>query len=114
MGLFTRKKQPLPVSTPELLAELIEDGDVLVDFTAPGNGPCRQMSGLIKELAHELDGRVEVVVIDVNQSPELAKRHGVRSVPTLLVFRDGKPRQRFNGLTDRKRILTALGARDLV
>lgn len=115
MGLFTRKKAPTTVDSLDMLEVYIADeAAVVVDFYADWCAPCRQMKGLIKELAGDLDGRAEVLKVDVDASPEIASRFGVKSIPTLLVFRDGKPRQRFAGLVDRNRILQAVGARDLM
>ncbi len=64
---------------------------VLVDFWAEWCGPCRSLAPLIDELASELDGALRVVKIDTDAEPALAQSHGIRSLPTLMVFRDGKP-----------------------
>lgn len=113
MGLFSRKKQPTPISDLDVLEVLLEDEPaVLVDFYASWCGPCRQMSGMIKEMAHELDGQAEIVVVDVDAAPEVARKYGVRSVPTLIAFREGKPKGRFVGITDKRRLVRALGAEE--
>lgn len=113
MGLFSKKKQPTPVTDLALLEVLLEDEPaVLVDFTASWCGPCRQMSGMIKEMAQELDGQAEIVLVDVDAAPEIAKKYGVRSVPTFIAFRDGKPKGRFVGITDKRRLVRALGAQE--
>lgn len=114
MALFKKKKAPTPVTSREVLETILEDdAHVLVDFYANWCGPCKQMSGMIREIAAETDGHATVVVIDVDASPDLAKRHGVKSVPTLLVFKNGKPRGRFTGITDKRRLLRALDAEHL-
>jgi len=69
---------------------LAADGAVLVDFWAAWCPPCRMLSPLVDELAREYAGRVKVGKLDVDQSPEVASRYGITSIPSLLVFQDGK------------------------
>ena len=65
-------------------------GLVLVDLWAAWCPPCRKMGPVIDELARVTDGRVTVGKLDVDQHPDVAERYGVRSIPTLLLFRDGQ------------------------
>ena len=62
---------------------------VLVDFWAEWCAPCRRVAPIVKELARKFEGRATVAKLDVDTHPELAQRFGVRSIPTLLFFRDG-------------------------
>jgi thioredoxin 1 len=64
---------------------------VLVDFWAEWCGPCRQLSPIVDELAAEMQGRVKVVKINIDESPETPTKYGVRGIPTLILFKDGKP-----------------------
>lgn len=63
---------------------------VLVDFWAAWCGPCRMVAPVLEELSRDLAGRVKVVKVDVDANPGLAQRHDARSIPTLLVVKDGK------------------------
>ena len=66
------------------------EGPVLVDLWAEWCPPCRKMGPVIDELARLSDGQVTVGKLNVDQHPAVAERYGVRSIPTLLLFRDGK------------------------
>ena len=66
------------------------DLPVLVDFTATWCGPCRQISPLVDQLADEYVGKAKVTKLDIDESPGVASRFGIRGVPTLLVFKGGQ------------------------
>ncbi len=63
---------------------------VLVDFWAPWCGPCRQLSPIIDEISKETAGKFEVVKCNIDENPEVPSKYGVRSIPTLMIFKDGK------------------------
>lgn len=63
---------------------------VVVDYTATWCGPCRLTAPLIDQLAIEYEGRATVVKIDIDQAKENAKKYGIRSIPAVLVFKDGE------------------------
>jgi thioredoxin 1 len=63
---------------------------VLVDFTATWCGPCRQIAPLVDQLADEFVGRAKVVKLDIDESPDTARRFQIRGVPTILVFKGGE------------------------
>jgi thioredoxin 1 len=78
---------------------------VVVDFTAVWCGPCKMLDPVVKQLAQDWDGKVKVVKLDVDDSPELAMQYQVMGVPTLMLFVNGQPSQRINGYQPKDRIL---------
>jgi thioredoxin 1 len=74
---------------------------VIVDFHALWCGPCKVQSPILKELAGELAGRVRVIKIDVDQNAGLASQYQIQGVPTLIVFKNGKPVWRQSGVVSK-------------
>ena len=81
----------------------------LVDFWAPWCGPCRMLSPIVDRLADKLGDRAKVGKVNVDEQPELAQQFQVMSIPTLMVFQNGKLTQTSVGVKNEQQILEMLG-----
>ncbi len=81
---------------------------VLVDFWAPWCGPCRMVGPVLEELASELAGKLKVVKVNVDASPMAAGTHRVQSIPTLILFKDGRPVEQVVGALPKQALLERL------
>jgi thioredoxin 2 len=106
---------PLPVGKPQPVtdASFAQDVErsplpVLMDAWAPWCGPCHMIAPVIDQLATELAGRVRVVKLNVDDNPRTAARFDLRSIPTLLVLRDGREVDRLVGVQPKQEIARRL------
>jgi thioredoxin len=88
--------------------DVVGSGVTLVDFWATWCPPCRMQSPIIEKVADSLDARAVVAKIDVDANPATASQYGVSSIPTLIVFKNGKEVKRFVGLQQEPELVSAV------
>jgi len=86
----------------------ISHGVALVDFNAPWCAPCRAQHPIIEKLSEEFKGRASVLEINVDENQQTAMHLGIASIPTLIIFKDGKEVTRFVGLQNAESLSSAI------
>jgi thioredoxin 1 len=110
------RRDPLPMEstltalTDATFEEEINSSDqpVLVDFWAEWCGPCKLIAPILEELATEYDGKLRIVKVDVDESPDVARRYEIMSIPTLVVFHDGVSKKRMIGAKGKGQLVQEL------
>lgn len=82
---------------------------VLVDFWAPWCGPCKMLAPILDQLSEDYKDRLEIVKVNVDEADEIAKKYGVRGVPTLILMRNGAVEATRVGVSSRSQLKTFLG-----
>lgn len=100
-----------PVTDASFVTDVLQsDKLVLVDFWAEWCGPCRKVAPVLEEIANELGDKVTVVKLDIDANPETARAYRVMSVPTLTIFKGGKPVQSVAGAKPKAEIIRLIEA----
>lgn len=81
---------------------------VLVDFWAEWCGPCKMIAPILEEIAQEYDGRLKIGKVNIDNEQGLASQHGIRAIPTLLVFKNGEVADQIVGLRSKRDLKTNL------
>ncbi len=88
----------------------IKQGVALVDFWAPWCGPCRMQGPIIEQVASGIGDKALVAKVNVDDAPDTASRFGIRSIPTLILFKDGKPFKTFVGVQQAAELVGAINS----
>lgn len=99
------------VDNNEFQTEVINsNGVVLVDFFATWCGPCKMVAPVLETLSSEMEGKVTILKVDIDQSKQLTQQYKIMSVPTMMVFKDGKPVETIMGFQPKESIKAKLEA----
>ena len=99
---------PINLSDDAFAKALASDQPVLVDFWAEWCGPCRMLTPIVKNLANDYDGKAVITKMDIDSNPATPGRYGVRSIPTVMIFKGGEVVERFVGVKPEAVLKSAL------
>lgn len=88
--------------------ESIASGITVVDFWAPWCGPCKMQTPILEKLVEKVDDSVTVAKVNVDQAPQSAGKHGIRAIPTILIFKEGEQVKQFVGVQQENTLLSAI------
>ncbi|XWN32202.1 MAG: thioredoxin [Devosia sp.] len=102
---------PANVTDTSFDADVIQsDQPVVVDFWAEWCGPCKTIAPALEEIATEMDGKVKIAKLNVDENQQIAMKYGVRSIPTLIMFKNGQPAATQVGAAPKGRLVDWINA----
>lgn len=101
--------RPVAITDATFKAEVYDSArPVLVDFWAEWCGPCQALSPIIADVANDLEDQIKVAKLDVDSNPTCTASFGVRSIPTLILFKNGRPAERLVGVMPKQKLMERL------
>lgn len=101
--------KPIEITDANFEQEVLKsDKPVLIDFWAVWCGPCKMVAPVVEEIASEYNGKLKVGKLDVDRNPEVSMKFGIRSIPTLMVFKAGKVVEQIIGAVPKRNLLDKL------
>ena len=103
--------KPITITDANFESEVIKSNiPVLIDFWATWCGPCKAIAPIVEDLAKEYDGKVKIGKVDVDDNQQTAIKYGIRSIPTLLIMKNGKVNDTIVGAVPKAQIVQKLNA----
>lgn len=90
--------------------DAVKSGVVLVDFWAPWCGPCKMQTPILEKVAAAVGDKAVIGKVNVDENPELAAKYGIRSIPTIILLKDGESKQQLIGLQQEAALVSAIDA----
>ena len=90
--------------------DTVKNGVVLVDFWAPWCGPCKMQTPILEKVVAAVGDKAVIAKVNVDENPELAAKYGIRSIPTIILLKDGENKQQLIGLQQEAALVSAIEA----